>query len=506
MRAAGAAAALVVAVWGCRAAEPTAPGSATPPAAEIATTDPAEPMPPITAAPVRLLRRDQLTPAEIKYGRAPRPDPSVVYTADVVIVEGGPDAIRGLSPDHLLWTIDPDAPGASRLKVGAIAFVTGRCVGRVLGMTRSAAGLTLLLGPVELTDIYERLEMRVDHQPIDFGALIEQPPPERPIWSEPGERQVDPFSDWNLDRAVQPGGVRPISDQVVSPGIPQGVAVGTHTEPIVPKDGPGVTMKVDKHGARLAAQMQFRLESPTFEFSLKIWKKEVHVIAILHNAAALRMAFDAAVSDQFQHNYHWRAEGPSLVIPFDSPAPFSVVVRQHFEVTTAFSSRTSSFGAGGTYELNADLGVSYDPTGGWKVHGPKGLVVVEPLLANMTGVSFGPSGMVLRHELMISAGLGAAGFTVGPQFYIQTALGVAQGSTIGIVQCREGAIGMYARATVGYTIPRLVEELVNFFLSLFNATPIRGYGSVKTPWRALFAPIRVTPGGQTCVKETGPAA
>src|SRR5690606_6068296 len=47
----------------------------------------------------RVLKKSELSEAEILYGRAPRPDPSVTYQDDVVIVEGGAGAIRSVSPE-----------------------------------------------------------------------------------------------------------------------------------------------------------------------------------------------------------------------------------------------------------------------------------------------------------------------------------------------------------------------------------------------------------------------
>lgn len=264
-----------------------------------------------------------------------------------------------------------------------------------------------------------------------------------------------------------------------------------------------MTLEGDDQGTRLVAQMQFGMAKPTFEFSLKIFKDKLYVHAMLHNAATLRIAFDAAVSDQFFHNHVWTLAGPSLTIPLAGPVPFNVDVRQDLQVTTAFSAKTSSFGAGGTYRLNADLGLSYS-AGDWLVHGPKGLTVESPMVPTMTGVSFGPEGMILRHELTLTAGLGDAGFTVGPVFILSTALGVAQGSTVGIVQCREAALSMHARASVGYTIPRPVAKFINFFLRLFHVTEIKDHDSIATPWQQLFTPIRVKPGGQSCVAETAP--
>src|SRR5262249_39832356 len=90
---------------------------------------PASAAPPPPTQPQALAAAD-LTDVERKYGRAPARDANVTYGRDVVIVDGGANIIRALSPDGLTWTIDPHAPHASELEVGKIAFVTGRCVGR----------------------------------------------------------------------------------------------------------------------------------------------------------------------------------------------------------------------------------------------------------------------------------------------------------------------------------------------------------------------------------------
>lgn len=488
----------------CRQApEPTAPGGAAQTSSASSSAVQPKQMPPITAPAVRILKRSELTPAEVLYGRGPMPDPSVVYNPGVVIVEGGAQAIRGLSPDGLIWTIDPDAPGASRLRVGTIAFVTGRCVGRVLAVDRGAGGLSLLLGPVQLTDIYEQLEIQVDDQPIDLAEAIETPPPQFPGSSAPLQRQVDPFSNWNLDNVA---GIRPASAQPVSPGIPNAVRTGMHTGTIDTHRGPGMTLRADSHGLRLAAQMQFRMAAPRFNFKFKIYYGKVYVIAELKNVATLRVAFDAATSEQFLNNYKWTQSGPSMSIPLAGPTPFSLDVRQDLSVTTAFSARQSSFGAGGTYRLDASLGLQYTPTTGWDITGPKGLTVQSPLMSTMTGVSVGPAGVIFEHELTITAGFGAAGFTVGPMFSLQTSLGAAQGSTAGVVQCREAALGMKARAAIGYTIPKIIVDVTNFFLSFFKVTPIKDHNPIiKTDWQKLFEPIRVKPGGQACIAETAPS-
>ena len=73
------------------------------------------------------------------------------YHPDVVIVEGGPDAVRSVSANGLVWTIKGDAGHAGDLAPGKILFVTGRSAGRVLGVHRDGDDLVVTIGPVELT-------------------------------------------------------------------------------------------------------------------------------------------------------------------------------------------------------------------------------------------------------------------------------------------------------------------------------------------------------------------
>src|SRR5688500_2805277 len=75
------------------------------------------------------------------YGLGPRSDPSITYQPDVIFIDGGPRAIRGVSADGLTWSIDAGATGADRLKPGTIMFATSQAVGRVV---RTAARSNVL--------------------------------------------------------------------------------------------------------------------------------------------------------------------------------------------------------------------------------------------------------------------------------------------------------------------------------------------------------------------------
>ena len=70
-----------------------------------------------------------------RYGFAPRPDPSITYQPDVIMIEGGPKVIRGVSADGLTWSVDASAPGVDRLQPGTIMFLTSQAVGRVMRLS-----------------------------------------------------------------------------------------------------------------------------------------------------------------------------------------------------------------------------------------------------------------------------------------------------------------------------------------------------------------------------------
>lgn len=508
----GLAIALAAAV-ACRGSQGTDPAPASAAPIQEARADTPDAPPDIRSIPAsRILKKSELTAAEIAYGRGPTPDPSVEYKPGVVIVDGGPKAIRSLSANGLFWTIDAAANGASRLAVGTIAFVTSRCVGRVLAMHRDGRDLMLLLGPVELTDIYERLQIRVENQRFEMEDVVDLQVPQFHGWSSPN-RIPSPLSGWRIDdvspidwRPYGPwsggGGYRFAAEQTpVAPGIPQKVRVGHHDFLLNHADGINAALDVDEAGTRIDAKTQLKMRAPEFDLFLTIWRGKLYARLYLRNTVSLRAGFDAAVNDEFMANYKWRIEGPGFQIPLTGPAGVVVDVRQAVGVETAFSARSSSFGARGTYRLNGDFGLDYD-AGVWSVSGPRG-ITVEGAMDNMTGVSFGPTGFVIRHELTVTAGLGAAGFTVGPNFVAQASLGIAQGSAIGVVQCREAVLSMHARGGVGYTLSRPVVFFVNLILDLVRVPRLAYYGSlIRTDWKPLFTPIHVKPGGQSCVQSS----
>jgi hypothetical protein len=462
----------------------------------------------------RVLKTSALTPAERRFGRAPKPDRTVTYEDAVVIVGGGADVVRAISPDGVTCTIDARAGKAGDLSVGRIAFVTGRCVGRVLSMKRERDDLSLVLGPVELVEIFRTLDVRVE-QPIDLNDVIRVPPPQLEGVTFPLEGADAALPEWSRtpgaiapSRApaapgrallVTPAALRAARAQnaPVSPGITQRLNLTWHTTPLNDAHGIGAELRHDARGIRLIAQVQIRVPAPSLDFHLKIWNKYATGRLILKNAAGLTLAFDGATGEAFSGNVNWHSIGPGFSIPLAGPVPLAVDVRQDIWVRTAFSARQSMFSAGGDYGLNGDVGLAFQGTHFMTV-GPKGLTVERSLMRNMNAVSMGPSGLVISHVATVTAGVGAWGFTTGPSFGLATSLGVAQGSSAGIVQCQGATLSMHVQGGVGWTIPQAVAKFVNFFLDILRVKPIPDHGGAYTDWRPLFPPMRAQTESQVC--------
>ena len=464
------------------------------PLATLACSDPR------STAPLQLhpMTRSDLTAAEIMYGATPRPNPAITYQPDVILVDGGAETIRAMGPEGLTCTIDARARHAREIAVDKIAFVSGRCAGRVLAMTRDGDNLHLVLGPVELTDVFRELHIALNG-PLDLEQAIEYPRPRFPGTTYPLEG-VDHFADpppaapieyASLERSeASRFFVRPVEWSSMdaqqglpaSPGIPQRIDPSFHvTKPLDKKSGPGVELASEADGLRLVTQFQVLLGKPDVDCFISVTGGRVEEARfILRNSATLKMAFDVVAAQDFSKDVSWYMPGLPLDIPV-GPTGISISFRQGIWLDTSIRARSTMFSAGGVYRLNANLGIRY-ANGSLRAVVPDGLTVEQNLFRNMSGVSVGASGLRLGQTLSVIAGVGALGFKAGPGVDLHAQFQIGRGPTITLVQCRDVAVAVGVDASLGWSIPGPIKDLVNAFLKLVNVRPIADHGKfVKTP-------------------------
>jgi hypothetical protein len=145
------------------------------------------------ATVVHPLDPHSLTASEVKFGIAPRRDPSVEYQPDIILMEKGDKAIKSVATDGLTWTFDANAPQVSDLEVGKIVFATSRAVGRILSLNRQGGSVSVILGPVQITDVILNGSFEMD-QAVDLNNMISYVAPDYPQPADPSAQTKTSFN------------------------------------------------------------------------------------------------------------------------------------------------------------------------------------------------------------------------------------------------------------------------------------------------------------------------
>jgi hypothetical protein len=458
------------------------------------------------AGPPRVLRLDELTEAEKRYGHSATPNPAVTYQPDVVMLPAGADVIRSVSPEGLVWTIDPDSRGADGIQVGKVLLLTSRAAGRVLGVQETNDGLRVVLGPVEITEVIREGRFSLD-QPLDLDQALSFSVPELfdPTVTVPPivTSSADPaFGTPDAGYPCVPGptaggmfhlaATRPRCDprpMAVGAGLDQVTAHRFTMTPLVGAQGIGVRITSDNSGVHFLGEAVLYLNAPRLYFTLDIRGGKIVVCEVqLNGAAGLMMTFEAASPSPRHANINEKRYAP---VDFSIPVtgmgvPFAVNVRQIFQLQTVFTS-TGAIKARVYYKLKGGLRTGYRD-GKWSMGGPTGVTPVENLdnlLLSTQGAAIGVTGMVMTHHANVMVGIGAFGFLTGPYGYLNSSVTVTRGSSIGILQgpltCKQATLSMGVGAGVGYRIPEPVTGAINSILRALNVREeIQGSGGLQT--------------------------
>lgn len=451
------------------------------------------------SSPVHLIEKGALTEGERKYGLAPTPSREVTYQPDVILVGGGADAIRGLSANGLVWTIDARADHAGDLVPGKIMFLTGRAVGRVLAVQQNGANLDVVLGPVDLTEVVRDAHITID-EPINLDEAIENT-----LSDFPG--MTAPASPLSARRSI-PSAVAPMQASFVlapaaAPGTSQAKVIHFTTYPIVGSSGIGVRSSYDGNGLRIVAEATVHLNDPRLRVNLDITGGKVRVAELeLTGGAGLTLQLDAAAGNEHFTNLSEHIQVPAdLSIPIVAALPFAATVRQSFIIKTAFGVKNSNLHVKGDYAFDTSFRLGFRD-GAFRLSGPtqSDFTTRESAVQSIHGVSLGASGLVLAHQVKVIVGIGAFGFATGPYLGLNSSMGASRGSDLGagLVVCRGASIDVGMVGGIGYSIPKPITDAINFILGLFKAGKITGFGGIETQPVKLLHGDAVNPPVKAC--------
>jgi hypothetical protein len=130
-----------------------------------------------------------LSESQIKFGIAPKRDPSVEYQPDIILMENGDKAIKSVASDGMTWTFDANAPQVSDFQEGKVVFATGRAVGRVLSLKRQGDSVSVILGPIQLTDVIRNGNFEMN-QAVDLNNMISYVAPDYPQPPDPDQTKI----------------------------------------------------------------------------------------------------------------------------------------------------------------------------------------------------------------------------------------------------------------------------------------------------------------------------
>jgi hypothetical protein len=454
------------------------------------------------AGPPRILKLDELTPAERRFGHSATPSKAVTYQPDVVMLPAGADAVRSVSPDGLAWTLDPDAENAQDIRTGSVLLLTSRAAGRVLGVRKTPEGLQVILGPVQITEVVREGRFTLD-QPIDLDHALSFTVPSTfdprqtvaPIVSRSHYGGPELLARAERCGPASPGTLFRLAAARLDCD-PSGIAVGRNgvnqvtvhrfkLQPLVDSRGIGVRITSDAGGVHFMGEAALFLKAPRMRFNLDIKGGAIVTCEVeLDGAAGLMMTFEAASPNPTSANINEKRFAPvDFSIPLTGMGvPFAVNVRQIFQLQTAFTS-TGTLKARVYYELKGGLSTGYRD-GKWSVGGPTGVKPVlnlDQLLHSTQGVTMGVTGMVMTHHANVMIGIGAFGFLTGPYGFLNSSVTVTNGSSAGAVICKQGTLSMGVGAGVGYRIPQPVTGAINSILRALNIREeIQEAGGIQT--------------------------
>ncbi|TCB96862.1 hypothetical protein E0H26_14750 [Micromonospora zingiberis] len=421
--------------------------------------------------------------ADDRYGYAPKPDGSVVYQPDVVLVGGGGKAIRSVSEDGFTYVVDGGAPGADEIQPGKIMFATSQALGRVVRVEKSGGDRAVTLAPVRLTDVVRDAHITFD-QPLELaaqafaplpdllGEVVEEAAPATPVL--PDAADATGLGGNTIALGANPGG-RPDLRIAVPP-----IALGPARAPggegaadrVERKIGDwGVTAYKDTSKLGLTAQHGTAASGLKVDFDIQLLVSNLRVSGDLkvtkgvipqpqfrvEGVHGLAVTIAAGAQGGLSDNKKARVEFPIEVTQPIIIGGLPATLKQTFKflVQTAFTAKNGNISATGRWGLDGPIGFE-----GWSVLTPT-FSVQESIMQSLRGVSIGVEAIVVavefRFGLMLGLPVAGAGLFVG----VVASLGLTNGSAAGrvglplagpAVKCRGSTLVLTVRAGEGLSV------------------------------------------------------
>jgi hypothetical protein len=442
----------------------------------------------------------KMSDSEVQFGIAPKRDSRVTYASDVIVMEQGDKAIKSTGRDGMTWTFDARAPHVNEFQEGKIIFATSRAVGRIAHLQTSGDTVTVLLAPVQITDVIDTGRFLIS-QDLDLGSAIIYSAPDFPAVQDvtPASKPASwqPSEDGGGWRFVPIGAELPVQSIV---GVAQSLSGLTAPPPalkglaspvnltdylkagvLAGSDGSvGMFYHYGDHGVYMDASAKLILGSAHVDFVLDIFSKRISTWGMkLSGAASLVLQVQTHSDlDRFL-NAHQKVAIPmdiSVPIPIGG-VPFALTFHESFLLSTAFSAKRSILNANGEYTLSGNVFVGW--RGGSPVFNTFSAVTAKTDLGNsIEGLSVGMNSLVAGFSIRPMIGIGAFGFNTGVYVGVDFSGSVLKQSDVVLAACRGGYMKGIIDSGVGYQLSTGLVYLVNKILKAFTDYQMPDHGTL----------------------------
>lgn len=384
--------------------------------------------------------------------------PGVTLQPDVVIVGGGPEAIRGADADGLVWTIDRSAPGAAQLHVGSVMVMTSRATGRVAEIQDTGDARVVTLLPVALTDILRDGTISLD-QAIDPAAMFGQSIPD--LVGSVSDGSGTESSLVSLESATRrstavtipaayqvgatPSAPRPLPPATKAASSELSVG-GWSLAPIADPTQLGVGMSYTQ-GLKAGLDVIFRIQDLRITGSVPVSAGRIGAFSMaLHGVKGLKVKIAVGTARGAADNRKIRVELPfELALPLPPSAataglPLRLSIGFKLMATTALSGDNSTLSAEGDWDFDGALSMASGT-----VSAPT-FTVRKSLTDSISGITLGPGGAVVAVKVKVGGAIGVPAAYAGPYSFITASVGVTNGSALGspIARCHSATLEIAA--------------------------------------------------------------
>jgi hypothetical protein len=434
--------------------------------------------------------------AAARYGFGPSPHGDVEYQPDVVIVGGGPSAIRSASSDGLTWYVARSAPGADRLAPGKVMYATGLAVGRVARVVPDGDQLAVTVVPVGIGEVIRNGHLHAS-QDLDLagwglqdvpdlpgrtGAVAATPSPSRGAGraaTGTTSRRASRNATRTASRGASRGTARrhlaaaPVALKL-GPSLPPPFTQGSapwHAEEwsgTVTRSSGDVWLHVEHAGEGLKAyiDMRFHFVKPHLDADVGIVDGEVGDSELqLRGLRQVVLQIKAGSVNGLSDNLSQKVEIPvSLNAPvIVGGVAMNLNVHFRFLAETAFTARNSTLQAVGDWQTDGPL--FYRRSSGKLTVGMPKVTSQHKFIDSLTGISLGVNGFVFTTEIRVSLGLGTPTANAGPYARLVTSVGLTVGSSVGLIRCRQVTVTVTGAAGVGLLLSDNVAKGINVLLA-----------------------------------------